>query len=124
MPYFKGFSTIDRVKKFTLTDTELVKRDLLNAFTIKAGQMPGRPDVGSSIWGYIFEPEDSFTREKIVVEVKRIIAMDSRLALHEVQVAFEENTVRVYVSLSIQPNVSTEQFYLNFVKDTKQLTIS
>ena len=37
MPNFKGFSTIDKDKKFSLTDRELIRRDLLNAFNIRAG---------------------------------------------------------------------------------------
>jgi hypothetical protein len=40
MTTFIGFNTIDQFKKFTLTDFELIKRDLLNAFNIRPGQLP------------------------------------------------------------------------------------
>ena len=42
MTTFIGFNTIDQPKKFTLTDFDLVKRDLLNAFNIQQGQLVGR----------------------------------------------------------------------------------
>lgn len=61
MPNFKGFNTIDQVKKFSLTDRELIKRDLLNALLIRQGQLPGRPEVGTNLWTYIFEPADEHT---------------------------------------------------------------
>ena len=52
---FIGFNTQDQFKKFTLTGFELVKRDLLNAFNIQQGQLPGRPGYGTIIWTYLFE---------------------------------------------------------------------
>ena len=43
MPTFIGFSTIDQNKKFTAVDFDLIKIDLLNAFNIRQGELPGRP---------------------------------------------------------------------------------
>jgi len=37
MSTFIGFNTQNQYKKFTLVDTELIKRDLLNAFNITQG---------------------------------------------------------------------------------------
>jgi phage baseplate assembly protein W len=54
---FIGFNTQNQFKKFTLTDFELVKRDLLNAFNIRQGQLPGRPGYGTVLWDYLFEPQ-------------------------------------------------------------------
>ena len=36
---FIGFNTQGQFKKFTLTGFELIKRDLLNAFNIRQGQV-------------------------------------------------------------------------------------
>ena len=44
---YRGFSTINQVKKFRLTDIELVKRDLINHFGIKKGQKLMNPEFGS-----------------------------------------------------------------------------
>ena len=55
MTTFVGFNTQNQYKKFTLVDFELVKRDLLNAFNIRQGQLPGRPEYGTVLWNYLFE---------------------------------------------------------------------
>ena len=57
MPKFIGFSTINRYKKFTVTDYDLIKQDLLNALNIRQGELPGRPGFGTTIWEYVFEPQ-------------------------------------------------------------------
>jgi hypothetical protein len=47
MTTFIGFNTINQNKKFTLTDFALIQRDLLNAFNIRQGELPGRPGYGT-----------------------------------------------------------------------------
>ena len=49
MPTFIGFNTINQNKKFTLVDFDLIKIDLLNAFNIRQGELPGRPAYGTII---------------------------------------------------------------------------
>lgn len=124
MPNFIGFSTIDKDKKFTLTDSDLIKRDLLNAFLIRAGTLPGRPEVGSRIWDYLFDPGDNVMANQIETEVRRIIAMDQRIELHEIAITQAANTTRVHISCSLLPDYSTEQFYINFIQDTQTATIT
>jgi hypothetical protein len=72
MPAFIGFNTQNQYKKFTLTDGPLVKRDLLNAFNIRQGQLPGRPQVGTSLWDNLFENQDSVTEQSILSEIQRV----------------------------------------------------
>ena len=55
MTTFIGFNTIDQFKKFTLTDFDLIQRDLLNAFNIRQGQLPGRPGYGTTMYSFLFE---------------------------------------------------------------------
>ena len=62
MTTFVGFNTQGQYKKFTLTDFELIKRDLLNAFNIRQGQLPGRPGYGTVLWDYLFEKDRKSTR--------------------------------------------------------------
>ena len=52
-----GYSSVGRYKNYTLTDFELIKADLLNALNIRQGEVPGRPDVGTSMWSLMFEPQ-------------------------------------------------------------------
>jgi len=124
MPNYKGFSTIGKRKKFSLTDRDLVKRDLQNAFGIRQGEMPGRPEVGSKIWLYVNDPNDAETRGDVEAEVKRIIEMDSRLNLHELVTTFNENTIDVSVSLSIRPDVDVEEFYITFLREAGIVSVT
>ena len=55
MATFVGYSTINRNKQFTLVDDDLIKRDLLNAFNIRQGELVGRPGYGTIIWSFLFE---------------------------------------------------------------------
>ena len=67
MATFIGYNTINQYKNYTLTDFDLIKRDLLNALTIKQGEVVGRPLVGTTIWNLIF---DSQTPETLL-DIKR-----------------------------------------------------
>jgi len=124
MPNFIGFSTINRDKKFTIVDINLVKRDLLNAFSIKGGTLPGRPEVGTKIWDYIFDPSDSITSGNVEREVRRIIEMDARIELHDVVVTSSLNTITAYITLSLLPAYSAASFYINFLEDSQTATIT
>ena len=68
MTTFIGFNTIDQYKKFTLTDFPLIQRDLLNAFNIRQGELPGRPGYGTTIWVFLLETK--FERWKKDLGVK------------------------------------------------------
>ena len=43
MAIYKGFSTYNRSKRFTLTDFECVKQDIYNYFNIRPGEKLMRP---------------------------------------------------------------------------------
>ena len=66
MPTFIGFNTINQNKKFTAVDFDLIKIDLLNAFNIRQGELPGRPGYGTVIWNYLFEGQTQETQTAIV----------------------------------------------------------
>lgn len=123
MANFKGFSTINQYKKFTLTDADLIKRDLENAFSIKQGTIPGRPDVGTTIWSFIHEPNDELTRTAVKNEVTRIIKLDSRLVLNTVTVTYDYNSVQVACEVSVYPNADVEQFYITFTLDSNTVKV-
>ena len=79
MPTFIGYSTINKYKDYTVTDFELVKRDLLNVLNIRQGEMPGRPEVGTSMWSLIYEPQSPSTTKAINSEIQRVVAQDPRI---------------------------------------------
>ena len=81
MPTFIGFNTQNQYKKFTLVDFPLIKRDFLNALNIRQGQMPGRPQVGTSLWDNLFENQSDETNQSILNEIQRVAGLDPRMQL-------------------------------------------
>jgi phage baseplate assembly protein W len=120
MSIYKGFSTIGRDKKFVLTDYELVKRDLLNAFTIKQGEVVGRPLIGSMIWTLVFENQTDLLVTQIKQEVKRVIAFDKRVQLDMLDVQYFQNGVLISITVTVLGLEKQERFGLYFDRVTNK----
>jgi phage baseplate assembly protein W len=120
MATFIGYSTINQYKKFTLTDGELVKRDLLNAFNIRQGTLPGRPDYGSTLLDYIFENQDTTTESAMIAEIQRIAAGDPRIYISDLNFYPQENGVLIELQVQIVPGTTTEQLSIFFDQATRQ----
>lgn len=123
MPTFIGFNTIGQNKKFTLTDFELVKRDLANAFNIRQGELPGRPGYGTNIWAYVFENQTTETERLILQEISRVASGDPRLRLVDATLFPQDNGIRVEIELQIVPNAAPETLFLLFDTDTQQASL-
>lgn len=100
MTTFIGFSTINRFKKFTLTDSELIRRDLLNAFNIRQGELPGRPGYGTILWDLLFENQVEQLQQAIENEIQRIVGGDPRITVSEIQAYPEENGILIQLQVS------------------------
>ena len=122
MTTFIGFNTINQYKKFTLTDFELIKRDLLNAFNIRQGQLPGRPGYGTVLWDYVFEPQTTQTQNAINSEVQRVAGGDPRIFISDVQSYPQENGILIEVQLTVVPTQNAEILSIFF--DQQQRTAS
>ena len=122
MTTFIGFNTINQYKKFTLTDFELIKRDLLNAFNIRQGQLPGRPGYGTVLWDYVFEPQTTQTQNSINTEVQRVAGGDPRIFISDVQSYPEENGILIEIQLTVVPTQNAEILSIFF--DQQQRTAS
>jgi phage baseplate assembly protein W len=108
MSTFIGFNTQNQYKKFTLVDSELIKRDLLNAFNITQGQLPGRPGYGTIIWSYLFESQDQTTLSKMISEVQRVAGGDPRVNLIDVQIFPQQNGVLIQLEVQFAPNTNAQ----------------
>ena len=120
MATFIGYSTINQYKKFTLVDGELVKRDLLNAFNIRQGSLPGRPGYGSTLLDYIFENQDTVTERAVIAEIQRIAAGDPRIYISDLNYYPQENGVLIELQVQIVPGTNTEQLSIFFNQSTRQ----
>jgi phage baseplate assembly protein W len=108
MSTFIGFNTQNQYKKFTLVDSELIKRDLLNAFNIIQGQLPGRPGYGTILWSFLFENQDQTTLSKIIGEVQRVAGGDPRLNLIDVEIFPQQNGVLIQLEVQFAPNTNAQ----------------
>jgi len=119
---FVGFNTINQFKKFTLTDFELIKRDLLNAFNIRQGQLPGRPGYGTVLWDYVFEPQTIQTQNSINSEVQRVAGGDPRIFISDVQSYPQENGILIEIQLTVVPTQNAEILSIFFDQQQRTAT--
>ena len=105
---FIGFNTQNQFKKYTLTDFELVKRDLLNAFNIRQGQLPGRPEYGTVLWNYLFENQVDAVQQGIINEVQRVAGGDPRVFVSNINVYPQENGMLIELEVQTVGGVNAE----------------
>jgi phage baseplate assembly protein W len=124
MSTFIGFNTQNQYKKFTLVDTELIKRDLLNAFNIVQGQLPGRPGYGTILWSFLFESQDQTTLSQIIREVKRVAGGDPRLNLIDAQIYPQENGLLIELEIQFAPNTNAQLLGVFFDQQQRTATFA
>lgn len=120
MATFIGFNTQGQYKKFTLTDAALVKRDLLNAFNIRQGQLPGRPSYGTILWDYLFESQTGDVEQAIQTEIQRVAGGDPRLQITNVEVFPQQNGILLQVEIVILPSTDAERLLIFFNQESRR----
>ena len=108
MTTFIGFNTINQNKKFTLTDFPLIQRDLLNAFNIRQGELPGRPGYGTVIYDFLFENQLEQLQQDIRAEIQRVCGGDPRILLSDIQVFPQENGMLIQIAITIINTTNAE----------------
>jgi phage baseplate assembly protein W len=119
MPTFIGFNTINQYKKFTLVDFELIKRDLLNYFNIRQGEKVGRPDVGTTMWNLLFEPQTEQTASLIIEEMQRIVGQDPRIYLTSAEAYPQVNGILVELEIQTVQGTNAERLSVFFDQQTR-----
>lgn len=124
MATFIGYSTIDKYKSYTVTDFDLIKRDTLNALNIRQGEMPGRPNVGTSMWSLIYEPQSAATTRAITEEIQRVIAQDPRVEIVELNVFAQENGILLELDLQTVQGQDSELLRVFFDQQKQRAQFS
>jgi phage baseplate assembly protein W len=119
MTTFIGFNTINQNKKFTLTDFALIQRDLLNAFNIRQGELPGRPGYGTVLYEYVFENQVEQLQQQIRDEVQRVAGGDPRLIINDIQVFPQENGILIQLEITIVNTTNAEILSIFFDEQTR-----
>lgn len=114
MATFVGYNSINQYKRFVLTDFELIKRDLLNYFNIRQGEKVGRPDIGTTMWTYVHEPQTDETVEAIRTEVMRVVSKDPRVVVTDLTVYPQDTGILVEVQVQAIGGSASELIALFF----------
>lgn len=122
MTTYRGFSTVENKKKYSLTDYALAKRDLLNYFQMRKGEKLMQPTFGTIIWDQLFEPLNETTRDLITNDIKRIASYDPRLQMNNITVTEELNGLQIQLTLTYIPANQVDTISLNFNRASATLT--
>ena len=120
MTTFVGFSTINQYKKFTLVDFELIKRDLLNAFNIRQGELVGLPGYGTTIWENVFENQTQETIQVITTEVQRVAGGDPRIQISQLDVFPQEHGILIQMEIATIPGQTATLLSVFFNEQTRR----
>lgn len=124
MATFIGYNSIGQYKNYTVTDFELIKRDLLNALTIRQGEMPGRPNVGTTMFTLIFEPQGEPTNQAIIKEIQRVVAQDPRISVTDINVYPQENGILIELLVDAVSGQEGELLNIFFNSQTMRASFS
>ena len=120
-PSFIGFSTINKEKPpYTLTDFDLVKRDLLNHFNTRKGERMMLPTFGTIIYDLLMDPLDETTKELIIEDATRVIEEEPRVKLDDIQLSEMNSAILVEAQLTYLPNGITEDLAIQFDIDAQE----
>ena len=119
MATFIGYNTINQYKNYTLTDFELIKRDLLNALNIRQGESPMRPLNGTNIWNYIFEPQSPETVRTIEKEIQRVIGKDPRIQTSSLAVYSKDNGILVELQIETVAGTGPQDLIILFDQESQ-----
>ena len=121
MAYYRGYNTVDNIFGSTrLTESQLVRRDILNHFNVNQGEVVMRPNFGSIIKSIVFEPLTEETQELIIDEVKRVVQSDPRVQMTDMELQEFENGIQVAMSLRYINTDLSEQLFIKFDRDTQR----
>ena len=99
MAMYNGFSSINKRKKYRLTDFDLVIQDLYNHLYTRPGERVMNPNFGCIIWGLLFEPLNAATKNLITQNLTEIINAEPRVSTTSIFVSEYEHGLMVQIEL-------------------------
>jgi len=118
---YKGISTVNNnFGSIKLTDTDLIKRDLLNHFAIRKGEKLMNAEFGTSLRDLIMDPLTEETKALIVQEVDTVIKNDPRVRSEGVTIDEYEGGLRIEMIVRYVTNNQVENLLINFDRPTAE----
>ena len=120
-PYFVGFNTVNQPNPpYSLTNIELVKRDINNHFATPIGSRVMLPGFGSNIFSYLFDPFDEFTKNLIIEDATRVVQSEPRVELISIDVYQEDQALTIAMVLLFKPESVTDNLFVSFSLTDKE----
>lgn len=119
---YRGFSTVDRIRKFRLTDFELVKQDIINHFYVRKGEKLMKPNFGTIIWNVLHEPFTDELKSVITTDIKAIASYDPRVSIDNVMITEYDRGIQVELHLRYVQTNQSNLLSLRFDNQNNTLT--
>ena len=120
-PYFVGFNTVNQPNPpYSLTNIDLVKRDITNQFGTPMGSRVMLPGFGTRIFEFLFDPFDEYTKSVIIEDAVRVVNSDPRVELVSVDVFQEDQALTVVLVLLFKPESITDSMFVTFSLKDKE----
>lgn len=124
MATYKGYNTIDNnFKSVVTTDTDLIKRDILNHFSIRKGEKLMNGEFGSSLPELVMEPMTPELTDLILEEVNTVFRNEVRVNVNQLIVDEYEHGIRVQAELTYVNTNQTETLLINFNRRDGTVTV-
>ena len=119
---YKGFSTINNnFGSSKLTDTDLIKRDLLNHFAIRKGEKLMNGNFGTSLRDLIMDPLTEETKAIIIQEIDDVLSNDPRIINEGVVLDEYENGLQVEIVVRYALDNQTENLVVRFDRTDREV---
>lgn len=120
-PYFVGFNTVNQPNPpYSLTNIDLIKRDIENTFATPKGSRVMLPDYGTSIYDYLFNPFDEITKNTIIEDAINVIQGEPRVQLVSIDVNQDDQALNVIMILLFLPESITDNLFVSFSLKDKE----
>lgn len=114
-PYFVGFNTVNQPNPpYSLTNIELIKRDINNQFATPLGARVMLPGFGSRIYEFLFDPFDEYTKNAIIEDAVRVVSEEPRVELTSIDVFQEDQALTIVLVLLFKPESITDSMFVTF----------
>ena len=118
---YKGFSTVNNnFGGVKITDTDLIKRDLLNHFAIRKGEKLMNGNFGTSLRDLIMDPLTEETKAIVIQEVNTVIETDPRVRAEGITLDEYENGLQIEMTLRYILDNQTENLVVRFDRPDRE----
>lgn len=114
-PFFTGFNTVGQPNPpYSLTNIELVKRDILNQFATSMGERVMLPTFGTKIFEMLFDPFDEYTKSAIIEDAVRVVQSEPRVDIVSIDAYQEDQALNIIMVLLFKPESITDNMFVTF----------